>query len=388
MEILELIETLRAEDATVTRLFEGEGTGVRHRQGQVSAIYRRKLVETARFVADIIDGRRPAYQLREALTTSDFPLLFGDILDRQVLANYREWPSVWTMYCNRSTVPDFRQVSRFDVSGSEAVLAQVEQQAEYPASSLTEDRVQYRVYKYGRRLPFAWETMINDDLAALQDVPRRFGRAARRSEDRFATALHVGASGPLGTVYTVGNANIVTGNPVLTVVGLQTAMTVLGAMVDDEGEPIIIDMVTLEVPPALEVTARNILNAIEITAVSSGGGTSAQTLTAVNWMKNRMQLAVNPYIPILATSANGNTSWFLHASPGNGRPPFEMGFLRGHTEPEIFVKEPNARRVGGGAANPLDGDFDTDSIEYKIRHVFGGATIDPKMTVASNGSGS
>jgi hypothetical protein len=34
----------------------------------------------------------------------------------------------------------------------------------------------------------------------------------------------------------------------------------------------------------------------------------------------------------------------------------------------------------------MDGDFDTDSIEYKVRHVLGGSVIDPKFAVASNGS--
>jgi hypothetical protein len=62
--------------------------------------------------------------------------------------------------------------------------------------------------------------------------------------------------------------------------------------------------------------------------------------------------------------------------------------LRGHAEPEIFIKEPNARRVGGGIVNPMDGDFETDSVEYKLRHVFGGSILDPKMSVGSNGSGS
>lgn len=38
--------------------------------------------------------------------------------------------------------------------------------------------------------------------------------------------------------------------------------------------------------------------------------------------------------------------------------------------------------------NPMEGDFDTDSIHYKVRHVFGGTRIDPIMTVFSNGSNS
>ena len=386
MDILELLETFRAEEATIQRLFGGEGQGVHSLQKSVT--YRSKLVETTQFVADIIDGRRPVHHLREAMTTSDFPLLFGDVLDRQVLANYREWPSVWAAYCKRATVADFRWVSRFMISGAEAVLAEVPQQTVYPSSHLDEALAEYRVLKYGRRLPFSWETMINDDLQALQDVPQRFGRAARRSEDKYATQLHVDVNGPHATVYSIANSNIITSNPVLAITALQTAFTILAAQLDADSEPIMIDAVILEVPPSLEVVARNILNAIHIEAVTGGGGDAVQGLRIVNWMKNKTSLAVNPYIPIVASTANGTTSWFLHASPSSGRPAFEMGFLRGHTEPEIFVKDPNSRRVGGGGVNPMDGDFDTDSIEYKVRHVFGGAVMDPIMTVGSNGSGS
>jgi hypothetical protein len=40
-------------------------------------------------------------------------------------------------------------------------------------------------------------------------------------------------------------------------------------------------------------------------------------------------------------------------------------------------------RVGGGGVNPTDGDFDTDTAEYKVRHVLGGTLMDPKAAVAS-----
>jgi hypothetical protein len=96
---------------------------------------------------------------------------------------------------------------------------------------------------------------------------------------------------------------------------------------------------------------------------------------------------VNPQIPLLATSANGNTSWFLFANPSVGRPAMVLGFLRGHEEPEVFMKAPNAKRVGGGDVDPMEGDFDTDGIQYKIRHVLGSKRLDTKATVASNGSG-
>jgi hypothetical protein len=350
-------------------------------------------------VADVYNGRKPLYVLREAFGTSDFPFLFGDIIDRQLLANYQETPQVWPLYAKRSTVSDFRNVNRFAVNGAEARLAIVAQQTEYPQPvSLADVRYQYHVNKYGRRIAFSWEAMVNDDLDALKDIPARFGKAARRTEELFATNLHVDANGPIAGFYAGGNNNLIPAalvpgqliNPSLSIQALQAAYTVLAQQTDVDGEPITIEAVTLEVCPALQVTAENILHATQIWLQSSitaaaQPGAQYQQLIAENWMKTKVTLAVNPYIPIVATAGTiGRTCWFLHANPSVGRPAMEMGFLRGHEQPEVFIKQPNQARVGGGI-DPMNGDFATDAIEYKVRHVLGGTLEDPRMSVGSNG---
>lgn len=388
MEFLELLESVRAEEASVQRMFNADdGQGVRSLRRNTLQ-YKARLAEAATFVGDVVNGKRHPRTFLEAMTTSDFPFLFGDILDRQLLAGYQETPAVHEAFCRMATVPDFRAVKRFGVSGAEGVLPRVPEQGEYQAAALSDAQYSYSVQKYGRRVPFSWEAMVNDDLDALKDVPARLGRAARRSESKFVTQLYVDANGPHASFYSVGNANRVTSNPVLSIAALQTAMTVLAAQKDADGEPIYIEALVLVVPPALEITAQNILNATQLWLdTNASAGTAQQNLVTTNWMRNRVSLVVDPYIPIVASTANGNTSWFLFASPRNGRPALEFGRLRGHEQPEIFIKAPNAQRVGGGV-DAMAGDFDTDSIQYKVRHVFGGTRLDPKMTVASNGSGS
>lgn len=385
MEFLDLIETVRAEEASTERLLKGEGMGVRKMQLKRKADYQKRLAEAATLLANVKKGRMPSYRLQEAMTTSDFPYLFGDILDRQILAAYQEAPTSWQNFAKRSTVRDFREVKRFSIYGADQVLEAVPEQKEYPASAINENApYTYAVKKYGRRLPFSFETIINDDLEALTDSPTRLGRAARRSEQKFVTGLYVNTTGPHSSLYTLG-INQLTGNPVLSLAALQTAMELMSTKTDENGEPIIIETVELVIPPALEVTALNILNALQIEAVEKGG-TSNRKLIVANWMKTKFRLNVDYYIPIVASSSNGSTSWFLFANPDNGRPALEVGFLRGHEEPEVFMKQPNSVRVGGGGADEYD--FDTDSREYKVRHIFGGTRQDPKMTVASNGSGS
>lgn len=385
-EFLEVLETFRADAASPQKLFGGEGIGMRNSALKRSPKYPQMLAEAAKFVAKVVKGQRSMRQLQEAMTTSDFPYLFGDILDRQVLAAYQEAPTTWTNYAKRSTVRDFRTVKRYGVYGADQTLDVVPEQKEYPGSKIDEDTpYSYAVKKYGRRLPFSFETIINDDLEALTDAPARLGRAARRTEQKFVTGLYCDANGPHASFYTGGNGNIITSNPVLSLAALQTGMEIMSKQTDQNGEPIVIEMVELVVPPALEVTALNILNALTI-ELTEKGGTSARKLTSQNWMKTRFNLNVDYYIPIVANTTNTHTSWFLFANPNNGRPALEVGFLRGHDAPEVFMKQPNAVRLGGGGADEYD--FDTDSREYKVRHILGGTRMDPKMTVGSNGSGS
>jgi hypothetical protein len=394
-QFLDLIEEIKAEEASVTRIFEGDGVGVRRGRHQKDPRHAEKLVEAVELLGRVMAGSRSAtYFLEEAMTTSDFPLYMGEVLDRNVLAGYRDYTPTWPNFAKRRIVRDFRPARDYVLDGGEAVLDEVKQQGEYPARSLTEGRYELTVKKYGARMPFSWETMVNDEFDLFSDIPQRFGKAARRTEDRRAVELFVDTNGPHASLYTAGNKNIVNianggaaNNPALSISGLQDAMIVLSNMKDADGLPIEIETVHLVVPPGLEITAENILNALQLELTADGGDANRKLITA-NWMKNRTRLSVVRIYPIVAATANGQRSWHLFADPADGRPALQVGFLRGHEDPEVFMKSPNAQRLGaGGLINPMDGDFDSDSIDHKVRHVVGGSRVEPKATVASNGSG-
>jgi hypothetical protein len=375
------------ESVSAEALLRGEGGQPWRRRRNDPAFARARDNFEELFLEALDGGWRARGLLREAMTTSDFPLLFGDTLDRLLLGAYQEAPYSWDTMVRRRTVPDFRPVKRFVVDGAEGVLPVVAEQAEYSEAALSEDYYTYQVRKYGRRVPFSWEAMVNDDLDALKDVPLRFGRAVRRTEERFVTELFFDENGPRDPFFSTANGNLVEDNPPLDITSLQAAFALLAAQRDADGEPIALEMVTLVVPPALEIVAQNILNA---TQLQIGDTTSnAPVLMTANWIRNRVRLAVNSYIPLIVTSGdNGSTSWALFASPTAGRPAGEIGFLRGYETPDIRIKASDSLRVGGGGVDPMDGDFDTDSIQYRVRHVFGGVAMDPKSVVGSNGSGS
>lgn len=345
--------------------------------------------ECARLFADVYEGRRPTWHLQEAMTTSDFPLLFGDLLYRQLLGNYTPWPVTYPGYFRIMDLNDFRNMNLYTIDGGQGILPPVAQSAPYPEVKFVEGRYQISVAKYGQRYGITFEMVINDDLNAFQQRPLMMATACRRSEEYLATQQMCDVNGPHAAFFTAGNKNIITSNPALSLPALQTAFKVIAAQKDKDGQPIMLDMVNLVVTPNDEVTARNILGASQLRINDATGGASAgQFMYVNNWMNARVTLHVNPYIPIIASAATANP-WFLisNAKDMTQRPAFMFGFMRGRRNPQLMMKDPNQQALGGGDMDIREGNFDNDTIDYKVRHIFGAAQGDPIMAASSNGTG-
>jgi len=352
------------------------------RMSEALRLYERACTGNLRALAD----------LQEALSTSDFTYIFGDVLDRELLATYQALPSFWPSFARRSTVKDFRPKRYVDLLGGQGLLEKVAELAPYPQRKPTDSNYTLQVSKYGGRFSLSWEDMINDDLSALQELPQRLAQGAHDTEDFIATGLVASVTGPnaaffgataLATVTKAGGSNLITGNPALSTNSLSDALTAVQTRRDVDNRPIVISGFVLMVPPALEVTARNILNATEIRNTVGG-----QTVIVGNWLSNRVTLVVNPWLPVVDQSANVNSTWYLLPKPETARPGVVLGFLRGHETPDLRYKAEAGNALGGGEVPASEGSFDVDDIAYRVRHVLGGTTLDPIATAVSNGSGS
>ena len=364
-------ETLRESAGFMTN----RERGVRYSDLQIAEL--NNLVYNGQYQGRRLQPHERRYLVTEAMTTSDFPLLFGDALDRQVLASYKATDPVWKKFTKLTTVPDFRQVQRFYYSGGDENLAQVGEKGEYLASSRAEARYYYNIAKYGRQFDISWEALVNDDLDALKDTPERFAKAALRTEHRFVSNLYVHNV----VLATAGQGNLSI-NP-LTIANLETGLEWFAAQVDAGGEPIANRARYLVVPPALELTARQILTST--TKMWLAGATTIAAAPDVprpmtNVVANYgLELVIDPYITVLDVAA-GNPlsavgSWYLFSDPSD-LACLEAAHLRGHERPEICMKASDKVSIGGGPISPMDGDFATDNVFYRVRICFGGTTMD------------
>lgn len=342
-------------------------------------------------VMQILDGNYPGIlRLNEAeMTVSDFPLLTGDILDRMMIARFNAFPSDWRMFTKISQgLRDFRQVRRIASDGLNGVWDSIPDGGEHKHGALSETDYPYTPKLYGRGAKVSFQMVMNDDLGAFDEIPGRLGEGGARTIAKFVTQLWIDTNGPHASFFTGGNSNIITGNPALSIAALGTAFSQLAGFtetVNGNSEPIMVDSAVLAVCPALRVTANNIINQITVD-VNESGGSSNQRVRVNNWLVDNLVVAVDPYIPIVAATANGSTTWGLFTSPASSRPALEVGQVAGIGEPVLLQKASDAMRIGGGVDQSL-GSFSTLSQEYKGIMAFGGATQSPKGAVASNGSG-
>lgn len=342
-----------------------------------SADYRTRVAETYRqLIKPAFDGDKYArLDLQEAMSRSDFPILFGDVLYRQLAAKYALQPTVWQKIAQRKVVQDFRATKLIDILGGKGVLDDVAELAPYPRRALEETEIEMSVGKTGASIAWSWEMGVNDDLGAFRDLPDRLAQAARNTEDYKAAGVFATAAGPqawLGAPATVplNDAN------------LQAAVTAVTDVKDEDDTPIIIGTPVLMVPQSLALTAQEIVDTVTVKTTSGGKEREVRG----NGLTVTPEIVVNPWLTSIDKSAKAGTTWYLFAGPNSPRPAaFEL-FLNGNESPDIRLRNDAGVRPGGGAVDPTEGGFERDDVEYRIRHVVAGSRGFDDAVYVSTGS--
>ncbi|HET7398988.1 MAG TPA: hypothetical protein VFJ94_10745 [Intrasporangium sp.] len=367
MTIIQLAESF---GVTESGIMAGTGPQARRRGAN-----HRSIAEAATLLGAAWGGSRyAALAVHEALSTSDlFKSAAGDVLDREMLAQYEAMPTQWTGFATRTTVANFRKKYLRELSGARSALERVPELSEYPSADYAVSERSIQVGKFGRRFGYSFEAQVNDDLEELRQVPAEFATAAGLTEDREALKLLATSTGAPNTgFFNATNGNIGTG--VITQDRLQAAITTVSTKRDAQGNLLSPGPLQLVVGPALQFTAQRILDQ-QVVRVTNGSVTTEEP----NPLRGRITLRVLENLP--------GTAWFVLPLPSAPRPAFYVAFLRGWETPDMRYKNDQGARVGGGAIAPEEGDFDVDAVYWRVRHIVGAATGDPMFTYASDGIG-
>lgn len=382
MTILQLAESFGLTDGGALKGTTNEA----HRR--LNPARAKALKEAAELWAKAWGGdKMAALVVNEALTTSDlFVSATGDLLDRELMGVYGDVPVVWTEFATRTTVRNFKPKKLIDIMGGKTRLDSVPQLTEYPGADVDTNEFQIAAKKFGRRFGYSWEAGVNDDIDELRQIPNQFGRAAQLTEEYAALETLVTSltGAPLATYFKAYDATAAgtlgytafdnSSTAALTSVAVQAGIESVAGRRDKEGNLLPSGGLILMVGPALQFTAQRILNA---TMVRTTSGT--KSVDEPNPLKGAVRLVVNPLL--------AGTGWFILPDPkGAPRPAVAVAFLAGHETPDLRVSSNTGSRVGGGAIAPEEGDFEVDGVWYRVRHVTGGAALDPVHTYGSTGA--
>lgn len=333
----------------------------------------------------------------ESHSTSDFPAALRSIVGRTFMGEYDQIESVYPQYTRRYDVTDLKPAAYYnlvnpvldnlpDVNGGYEThkdhpggLARVPELTEFPTISFSASESSFGVAKFGARVDFSFEMLLNDDWGALESLPNQLAQLARNQEDIVATEVLVNESGLNAQFF--DSSNIITGNPALSLDAIANGIAGINSRTYN-GNPVMARDVALMVPPALEMEARRLLGITSLVVDDPTNG----TYNSVNPIAG-VKLIVNPWLTYINKSNSANTTWFLIPYGSQGiRPAVVFSKLRGRDAPELRISNATGNYLGGGVVPGREGSFTHDNIEFRIRHFVGAAGIASEVVAASRGN--
>jgi len=220
-------------------------------------------------------------------------------------------------------------------------------------ASPAEEEGTYEPEKYGALAEWTWEQAINDDLKALQKIPKKLALSAKATVYRAVFDLiATNAKTPYDNVdlFHANHGNLRTN--ALSSDELTQAKIAMRSQtaLDSDVHYLSIKPRFMLVPVELEATAKQLRNSeVEVTT-------------------NKDATVANPHFEtfdiIVVDYWTDPNNWYLVADP-RLIPTIEVGFLGGREVPEMFTENP-----GAGSS------FYADKVVFKIRYVFGVSIVD------------
>ncbi|KKM70793.1 hypothetical protein LCGC14_1437120, partial [marine sediment metagenome] len=319
-------------------------------------------------------GMGATAELKEAISTGDFPVAFGQALFRKLQKEYRadahnDWRQIVSSF---ETLQDATNVFSIARIGGVEVMPIVAQGAPYEEfTDPTENEEQITPEKRGKLLKFTWEDALADRIGVLRRVPVILGRSAARTVQQKVwdqIDLNLNTADAVALIDAAHN-NLVSGSPALSYTAVTDAMELLQVMPEqDSNERLGLEAKLLLVGPkkrneAFEITdsEAKVTNAEDATVKSIVNALGIRSLSTIGLGRD--------------TAVDTDFRWYLMIDPADGET-IAVGFLGGRDRPDIFVQSPMDTPTAGAS-------FEADALTFKSRLVFGSVAADHRGFVGS-----
>lgn len=304
--------------------------------------------------------------LRSAMhTTSDFPILLENAVNRSLGASYQLAQPTYREIAVREDFNDFRPHTTVSV-GDFPLLQTISEAGEIKFGTIGEKKESVAIVPYAVGLSFSRQVMVNDSLSGLAGVIARYGQSVALFEEKTAYAVKALNSGDGPTLLEGAAAMFTTGrtNKAATATAITVAAVGLGRQAmrgyrgipsgaaGDTGNELLFNApAIILVGPAKETEAEQFVSTQIVPA----------TRAEVNVFQGRLRVVVSALI-------SGN-SWELYTDK-TVRANFRWGLLNGYNVPRVRIENPFG---GQGTQMSVEHDFGFGGIEWRAGYRNAGA---------------
>ena len=283
-------------------------------------------------------------------TTASFSFLLGTSMNKRLLKDYQAWPAEWQKFCTIAPIKDFKQQTRVRL-GAFGSLSTVAEDTAYTTISLTDTAATYVPTKRGNLVTVSRETIVNDDLFAIKQIPTKLAVAAAYTLAEFVYSFL--SSNPAiydgNALFTSGTPHSNLGSAALSTASMQSGVTAMREQTNFASKRLGLRPSFLIVPPELEFVAM---------VVTKSAGVPGSVNNDINPMLGYVT-------PIVSPQLTNTSQWFFAADP-KVIDTIEIGFVGGQVNPALMVQD-----------QPLWGlNFTQDVVSFKCRHEYGGGILD------------
>ncbi|UOE45983.1 hypothetical protein [Agromyces larvae] len=317
-------------------------------------------------------------QLAELLTSTDIGYSIAHVLSVNMIPQLpKELEPVENLAGHR-TVKDFRPVVLRGLIASDGVegagvdehgaAAVIPEGTPYPMVTVTNDEESYysSLRKRGFRADVTFESVINDDLGEIEDLPNQFLKTVGKTHYAEVFAALEQASQGLSGATLIDGSEVIANSPV-------SALALIAGSVEIENREIngnkigaISKYIVLVAPGKKRFLEYDIAQIGRVITVQDG----ALTLAPDAELK-----ALFPNVEIIESPRLSGNQWRMFPAPNTTeRPVLERLSLRGYEQPEIRVRNDQGYRPGGGKIGIWEGGFTADTASFRLR-LFTGAVL-------------
>ena len=298
-----------------------------------------------------------------AFSNADISGILGNVANKFLLDGFYAVEDTWRKISAVRGVSDFKTNTSYRLTGT-SQYEKVAPDGEIQHGTLAEESFTNKADTYGLMLQITRQDMINDDLGALVDVPRKLGRgSALKVNDVFWTEWMDN-----GAFFTAALNNYISGATTnLGVNGLTAGELAFMAIVDADDKPTGVMPRILLVPPALSVVAAQLMKSLELRDT-----TTNTKYPVANPHQGKFEVAVSRYLSNSSYTGYSTTAWYLVADAPNGDlAAIETVFLDGKEAPTV---------------ESTSADFDILGIKMRGVHDFGVNKQDTRGALMSKGA--